>query len=102
MVRLGLAKAKTTQIFRSAKYGGSYKLLESEEVETLRNRIVGLLRSGDPYGAYDALIVFGGREVADELRKKGEVRHCRVEHIIADRSPKKKKRRMERMDYSSD
>lgn len=72
LVRMGLAKASGNGIFRSAKFGVSFTLLNDEELRVYHNDLVKSLRD-QPYGPFVAMTRIVGLEGAELLASAGEV-----------------------------
>ena len=69
LVRLGLATAQTKQIFKAPKFNSAFKLLTTQEIDSLYTQLKTELTSNDPYGPFNALIFFVGRNAAQELAR---------------------------------
>lgn len=72
LVRMGLAKAKGNGIFKSAKFGVSFTLLNEEELKDYHTELVTLLRE-QPYGPFVAMTSMLGVEMAQSLSSSGQV-----------------------------
>lgn len=71
LVRMGLAKTRGNGIFKAAKYGVSFTLLEREEIIAYHSQLVASLKSL-PYGPWIALTSIVGTEAADRLVSAGQ------------------------------
>lgn len=72
LVRMGLAKAKGNGIFRSAKYGVSFTLLDEGELSDYHTELVKSLKD-QPYGPFVAMTSILGVEGAQLLASAGEI-----------------------------
>lgn len=71
LVRMGLAKARGNGIFRSAKHGVSFTLLDRAELNVYHSNLVDSLKSL-PYGPWVALTSIVGTEGAERLVSAGQ------------------------------
>ncbi|KIK73931.1 hypothetical protein PAXRUDRAFT_20364 [Paxillus rubicundulus Ve08.2h10] len=73
LVRLGLATAKGCSIFHSPKVDHGWSLLTTSALTKIHRDIVRCLKDL-PYGPYDAAVFLFGRERADALSEKEELK----------------------------
>lgn len=66
MVRMGLARAHNSAIYKSPKYGSAWTMKTPEELGVLYTELVTLLKER-PYGPYKAIVMIFGTTVADRL-----------------------------------
>jgi hypothetical protein len=66
MVRMGLARAHSSAIYKSPKYGSAWTMKTPEELRGIYTELVTLLKER-PYGPYKAIVMIFGTAVADRL-----------------------------------
>jgi len=73
LIRMGLAKAKTTGVINLAKYKSNWEMLSDKEMKPLYDKVMGFLVNQRPYGEFFAIREIFGEEMAKMVAKRGEV-----------------------------
>jgi len=93
LVRIGLAKASCTSIYRSPKFETAWRLLNEDELQEYHSNLVQRLREV-PHGPYTALVNIVGQKMADQLAKTGQVVRRSLTTVHED-EPSPKRRRLQ-------
>lgn len=78
-IRMGLAKAKSSGVLNTPRYGSNWEMLSLDQIRPKYDRVMGYLTNG-PHGEYYAVEYLFGQGMADLLVKRKDIKRAGALH----------------------